>query len=1330
MTDSKLEDFQPTEAERDTSGMDKQNAMIDSLGEHQERGYVPLPSNVPDPPRPGSLWNATFSSGTMIGAFMNSTSARKLEAGKPIPTLEEQLNNIPLTHIDRADVYVGRRLEDYPLVTESLDKEQRDRELMANRPLASFAMGMVEQVAVEPINLLPFGAAFKMAKGTSRLAKAIVSSGATGVTAGIAQEGFITQNELSRTAEESSYNILANGLVGSALGGIGQGLTTRGRIKSIEQRQARNALQREVKDVYMDTFQQLTPEGVLTDEAIAKLSPTVQKAMLSTPMNRMVRSEFGFSRWLSNQMYENGYTLNKNLKGEIKEQSVERKTRADYKKLDNTMIKYDNVYYESIGISPGPFKLTREKIAGAGRQTRAAFDSDVWEVLSSEVPSNDGHVNRAASLIRDEVFEPYKQRLVALGLLPEEFELRNATGYVSSIYLKDKIIEEGGRSARGDNTLPGTLHNGFKAIQEQVKAFKESPSFKLATFGIEDAKEKLKGPTLEERKSIDKRITPLNKKIRELERLKTVRAKDELASINDEIKKVSAERKQIQDDIKKTQKEFETQFQDEIKSFKNELAATEKKVSPITADIRALESSKKKTRERRIALQERIKGKKEGSKTYLSIKAELDNLPSITADIDKNIGALKSKRDAIKPNVSDIKADIKRIQKLQKEEAPAIKGMKDQIKERERKAKELNESKKPTKEERDKLSQRVKDIKNDIAALEKSKELPKELKAELEENIKDLEDKLKRDTPPRLLDSKGEFWPILDDEALWGTVEQTVDNMLGDVSGKLVNPILQRVKSGTASPLKHRKLVVDQMDLKPWQSTDIPHIAHSYVRALSPTVHLNEFAVKHGAKDINDFKTQFEEKLTDEFNAKSAGKTGKEAQRLRKMRDDNLNDMNATFELIEGIYGDGPNVMNSSAKKFWNIWMNWMATRLLGFMTMSSFPDAGAQVFKHGYYRFMHDGIMRSTSDMRDISKRDVQGLGYAVNTMLGSRLASYADTGGLTVNPGPFTRGMDMLTKSFGNLSLMNQWNDMMEGIAGHIGINRTLQTVHNVVEGKRVSQKEILRLNKLGLESKHFDTIYDYTKNNKDTDGAIFADWGNWEITNGSQREAMEQFQRSVSKEIDEIVIVPGLGDRPLLARKEFAGAPLGKMLFQFKSFLMASTNRITTVAAQHTKDSETYEGITAMLALGALSYMTTSFVKGKEVDLSFETMARESIDRSGLLGIFGEYKAVTSKLTGVDVPTRYQSRDKIGALLGPSAGAFSDVANMIQSMIEVSTGKKESMTEKDIDKLMRLLPLQNLATSLELPKKLLKGTLAGLGGIETPELDEEMRKLHVSK
>ena len=378
----------------------------------------------------------------------------------------------------------------------------------------------------------------------------------------------------------------------------------------------------------------------------------------------------------------------------------------------------------------------------------------------------------------------------------------------------------------------------------------------------------------------------------------------------------------------------------------------------------------------------------------------------------------------------------------------------------------------------------------------------------------------------------------------------------------------------------------------------------------------------------------------------------------------------------------------------------------------------------------MHDGIMRATSEARSIAKRDLQGIGYAVNTILGSRLASYADTAGLSVNPGPFTKGMDVLTQKFGNLSLMNPWNDMMEAIAGHIGINRTLQTVHSVVNGERVSQKEILRLNKLGLETKNFDTIYEFTKDNQDTDGALFADWGNWDIKSKDQAEALAQFQRSVAKEIEEIVILPGLGDKPLAAHAQFAGAPLGKMLFQFKTFLMAATNRVMVPAIQNRGAAETYQGITVMLALGSLSYMSTSLVKGKEIDFSFDKMAHESIDRSGLLGIYGEMLNIGSKLTGVGVPTRYQSRDKLGAMLGPSAGSFSEIANVLQNIASVATGKKEDVTEKDLDKFMRLFPLQNLATSLEIPKKLIKGGLAKLGGIETPEMDEELKRMFESK
>ena len=114
--------------------------------------------------------------------------------------------------------------------------------------------------------------------------------------------------------------------------------------------------------------------------------------------------------------------------------------------------------------------------------------------------------------------------------------------------------------------------------------------------------------------------------------------------------------------------------------------------------------------------------------------------------------------------------------------------------------------------------------------------------------------------------------------------------------------------------------------------------------------------------------------------------------------------------------------------------------------------------------------------------------------------------------------------------------------------------------------------------------------------------------------------------------------------------------------------------------------------MLGLGALSYMTTSLVRGNEPDLSFRNLSTEAVDRSGLLGIWGETLNVGSKLLGFGGVSRYQSRDLWGALSGPTGGALSEVLGIMNKARAVSVGD-ETYSTKDAEKLARLFPYQNL-------------------------------------
>src|SRR5690606_21488882 len=54
-------------------------------------------------------------------------------------------------------------------------------------------------------------------------------------------------------------------------------------------------------------------------------------------------------------------------------------------------------------------------------------------------------------------------------------------------------------------------------------------------------------------------------------------------------------------------------------------------------------------------------------------------------------------------------------------------------------------------------------------------------------------------------------------------------------------------------------------------------------------------------------------------------------------------------------------------------------------------------------------------------------------------------------------------------------------------------------------------------------------------------------------TDRQAVTAFRAAVSKEVDRIIVTPGVGDRPLWMSTE-----AGKMIGQFKSFSLASAQR----------------------------------------------------------------------------------------------------------------------------------------------------------------------------
>jgi hypothetical protein len=102
-------------------------------------------------------------------------------------------------------------------------------------------------------------------------------------------------------------------------------------------------------------------------------------------------------------------------------------------------------------------------------------------------------------------------------------------------------------------------------------------------------------------------------------------------------------------------------------------------------------------------------------------------------------------------------------------------------------------------------------------------------------------------------------------------------------------------------------------------------------------------------------------------------------------------------------------------------------------------------------------------------------------------------------------------------------------------------------------------------------------------------------------------------------------GVGDTPL-----WASSPIGRTVFQFRSFTTASYNR-ATIGGLSEGTAQFYYGTAFQIALGALTYALKQAANGKEVDWSPQKLALEGIDRSGILGPLMEYNNMAEKASG---------------------------------------------------------------------------------------------------
>lgn len=1187
-------------------------------------GYVPLPTTVQGEPQ-GSVYMAHLRQENTIGSLLNKKSTFQVNEGvKEDYDFVNYVNQIPRDLIPHADKFFGATTEDeFKSIEAQLRQELADKSLMAAHPWKSLAYALDP---LEPTNWIPGGVIYKEAKVGAAVARSLMGGAISAAASTGLQEAILHQNQLTRTMQESIFNTVGAGIVGGVIsGGISAAAS-----RKLGQLPFNVDELKKIQAIHDDVNAAINPEGNLSaaknatmdDSGIARMPGFIAASMKLSPLNRLLNSPFKAAQWFGSAAYEHNYELVKNSDGITAGVSMERSIKMEMRANNKLQIDHMNYFYEMHGVTGKYFKATRKKMGELGTDAPLninldQFNKAVYETALTGADHAIPQVNKAANLWRGE-FDRLQKQAIDLGLLPPDVTVPNAPNYIMVMYNKNKIIEEGGKSARGEGTFAQHLYDQFEASNETTKQYLQSPDYATAQELIKTYSERMKRPPSE----------------------------------------------QIKSDL--NQFDIREELEGDTITYAN--------IKNSNGGIKLVNYKKNGLRISWVGLSKDSRGKGLAKELYKAAIEYADSkgkkLYSDTDITDEAMRVYKS-----------LEREGYQFKRNKKDGEPQLEFIKEKSASSERQNKAL-------KQEIERLEKEI---------LDNAPQGAKTWEGKLHNVIEGFD---KEDTQ----------------NLIWNQVEQTIDHILGDSDGKLLNPFLSKL-GGETRPFKARKLIIDQLQASLWHITDIQKIAEAHNRAMVPTIKLTQFAKQHGYKDINDMVVGMGEVIRKEFDMKSEGLTGKAAQKIRAQYESAVGDMQAAIQMLQGVYGQGFNILNSKGAEFFSNVLNWNYTRMLGHMTLASLPELGLIVMRNGLMNTLAHGIGDSLSVVKKISKNDLRAIGYGIETELASQFKSYIEHQGLSTNPSPFTKTLNSLTKNFGNLSLMNPWTDMIHNLSGHIAINKILTTIHKVVDGRTVSKKETTNLARLGIAQDQFEDIAKFTKDNIHN-GTRFADWQNWDIKTLPESNALKSFQAAVAKSIDDIAITPHFGDKPLVLQQKGTLGNVARLMFQFKSYLMAATNRILYSGIQNRNDINLYLGIVSMTGLGMLGYLSSSVLRGtkdEEIEINPKKLLREGLDRSAVLGVFGEGINIGQKMFQLGEVSRYKSRDGFGNVLGPTGGSASELVSLFNKVNPFSSAKGE-WTTKDAEAVMRLMPMQNLFYIQKINRQLGHSIAESLGATPT--------------
>lgn len=548
-----------------------------------------------------------------------------------------------------------------------------------------------------------------------------------------------------------------------------------------------------------------------------------------------------------------------------------------------------------------------------------------------------------------------------------------------------------------------------------------------------------------------------------------------------------------------------------------------------------------------------------------------------------------------------------------------------------------------------------------------------------------------------------------------------VNGIVNDIHTQLTGRARQGMPSydmvvSDRGPMKERTFNIPDHLIEDFLEQDIEMIGRRYARVMATDIELARMDRRLGGKGDPTLQSQIDRVRDDYLRQRDAVNASdidqkakaKALKTLTAREKSDVEDLAGVRDLLRGQYNVGG--ANTNFARVLRVVQAFNYVRSLGGVLVASATDAARPAMVHGFSRYVSEGIAPLFNNLKGIKMavEDAKTVGAVTENVLQSRLASMAELADPYSHNSPFERFIDNMSNTFSKLTLLPFWNDMHKSIGSVLTQNRVLKNA--MQDYSKLDAAERRYMGFVGINEDMARRVTDQFNQFGSVEGNVHVPG----IDHWTDIDARRAFAAAINKDVDTIIVTKSVADVPL-----FTHTPAGRALIQFRSFAIASNQRVLMRGLQEGPRSF-IQGTLAMMALGMAAYYFKNYESGREATNNVGTLVAEGLDRAGVFPLAFEINNTWEKLgapglyevasrIGMQIDpnadkrapaSRYANRDAFGALLGPSFQLGTDAAQLLgipaqalRTLTDGDPNTQPDLKKQDIDRISKMIPFATL-------------------------------------